>query len=166
MRVKYEAIAEGFTRIFLRNVANFSDKNALNVAVKRFCVNNFIWHVSTLGIPSLLFTCRYLWQHESRFWLGFCLSISRNRNQCIIPLGFAKLGVINMPIFTRAFFLRFPDHLIKLFEINYSFLDKLTHSQTQLFVSDVAGKYRGFIYAHNAGIATDRVPKGASLNLA
>ena len=51
IRVKYEAIAEGFTRIFLKNVGNFSDKNALKVAVKRFCVNNFIWHVSTLGIP-------------------------------------------------------------------------------------------------------------------
>ena len=51
MRVKYEAIAEGLTRIFLKNVGNFSDKNALKVAVKRFCVNNFIWHVSTLGIP-------------------------------------------------------------------------------------------------------------------
>ena len=51
MRVEYEAIAESFTRIFLKNVGNFSDKNALNVAVKRFCVNNFIWHVSTLDIP-------------------------------------------------------------------------------------------------------------------
>ena len=51
IRVEYEAIAEGFTRIFLKNVGNFSDKNALKVAVKRFCVNNFIWHVSTLGIP-------------------------------------------------------------------------------------------------------------------
>ena len=29
MRVEYEAIAEGFTRIFLKNVGNFSDKNAL-----------------------------------------------------------------------------------------------------------------------------------------
>ena len=29
MCVKYEAIAEGFTRIFLKNVGNFSDKNAL-----------------------------------------------------------------------------------------------------------------------------------------
>ena len=51
MRVEYETIAEGFARIFLKNVGNFSDKNALKVAVKRFCVNNFIWHVSTLGIP-------------------------------------------------------------------------------------------------------------------
>ena len=33
-------------------------------------------------------------------------------------------------IFTRAFFLRFPDHLINVFEVKCSFLDKLTHSQT------------------------------------
>ena len=30
-------------------------------------------------------------------------------------------------IFTRAFFLRFPDHLINVFEVKCSFLDKLTH---------------------------------------
>ena len=51
MRVEYEAIAEGFIRIFLKHFGNFSDKIALIVAVKIFCVNNFIWHVSTLGIP-------------------------------------------------------------------------------------------------------------------
>ena len=51
---------------------------------------------------------------------------SRNGNYCIIPSGFAKLSVINMLIFTRAFFLRFPDRLIKLFEVECSFLDKLT----------------------------------------
>ena len=51
MCVKYEAIAEGFTRIFPKDVGNFSDKNALKVAGKRFGVNKFIWHVCTLGIP-------------------------------------------------------------------------------------------------------------------
>ena len=33
-------------------------------------------------------------------------------------------------IFTRAFFLRFPDHLLNVFEVKCSFLEKLTHSQT------------------------------------
>ena len=55
------------------------------------------------------------------------LSMSRNGNYCIVPSGFAKLTVINMLIFMRAFFLRFPDRLMKLFEVNCSFLDKLTH---------------------------------------
>ena len=96
------------------------------------------------------FSLGLLWQHESRLRIAFFLSISRHRNYRIIPSGFAKLSVLNMLIFTRAFFLRFPDHLIKLFEIKYSLLDKLTHSQTQLLVSNVAGKYRGFIYAHSA----------------
>ena len=59
-------------------------------------------------------------------------------------------------IFTRAYFLRFPDRLIKLFQVKCSFLDKLTHSQTQLLVSNVAGKYRGFIYAHNTYNCTRR----------
>ena len=33
---------------------------------------------------------------------------------------------IDIVIFTRAFFFRFPDRLIKLFEVKCSFLDKLT----------------------------------------
>ena len=74
----------------------------------------------------------------------------------------AKLQLLHHPVrlcqserykyanLTRAYFLprflRFPDRLIKLFEVKCSFLDKLTHSQT----------YRGFIYAHNAYNCTRR----------
>ena len=33
-----------------------------------------------------------------------------------------------MLVFTRALFLRIPDRLLKLFEVKYSFMDKLTYS--------------------------------------
>ena len=46
--------------------------------------------------------------------------MSQNRNYCIISSGFANLSVINMLIFTRAYFFRFPDRLIKLFEVKCS----------------------------------------------
>ena len=47
-----------------------------------------------------------------------------------------------MLIFTLAFFLRFPCHLIKLFEVKCSFLDKLYYIKRL--------ENHGFIYAHNA----------------
>ena len=53
------------------------------------------------------------------------------------------LSVIDIVIFTRAFFFRFPDRLIKLFEVKCSFLDKLTTFTDMLILLILAsvGKY-------------------------
>ena len=50
------------------------------------------------------------------------------------------LSVIDIVISTRAFFFRFPDRLIKLFEVKYSFLDKLTTFTDMLILARL--KYR------------------------
>ena len=95
-----------------------------SVLITKLSINNIITR-ATCGSTSLGF--------GSVFFFVFFVG-SRNGNYCIIPSGFAKLRAINKLIFTRAFqgafFLRFPDHLINLFEVKCSFLDKLTHSQT------------------------------------